>query len=104
MVNQSQHLSPAFPAHPCAQGIRASCPSQTTARERQQAIRDRKTVSFEEFTTALGHIAGCGDDIRINNARTLGHAEVMLWSALFGTAEDWQRVRNILIDHMEVKA
>jgi len=56
-----------------------------------------KEITFEQVAAALNHMAGDCADSRERNARALGHAEVLLWQALFQTAEEWTRARNLML-------
>jgi len=64
----------------------------------------QKTVKFEQVAAALDNMVGADDSSSDGHARALGAAEVLLHKALFGTSEDWQSARNVLINHMDVKA
>jgi len=57
-----------------------------------------KEITFEQVAAALDHLAGKCTDKRDRNARALGHAEVLLWQALFQTAEEWARARNLMLN------
>jgi len=62
----------------------------------------QKAVTVEQVAKALDAISDADIACQARHSRTLGYAEVLLHDALFGSADDWQRARQILIDHMEV--
>jgi len=74
--------------------------------ERMKLMQMRKiktvsTVTFEQVAAALDQLAGGGTDHRERNARALGHAEVLLWQALFQSADEWTRVRQLILNIIE---
>jgi len=56
-----------------------------------------KEITFEQVAAALDHMAGDCVDHRERYARALGHAEMLLYKALFQTAEEWELVRNLVL-------
>jgi len=66
---------------------------------------EAKAITFEQVAAALDHLAGKCTDLRERNARALGHAEVLLWQALFQSSEDWIRARQLMLNIiMEIEA